>query len=135
MARAEIGVAAREHRVLSSMPTTGPSSTRRAAKGVSRRVPAVGGTRGVCWRCPTTCLRGIDRYATAPLQGRPTIVGRGVRRGFSLAWAHRTLPGHDPVLTTPVRQAEKLRDRIRHHEERYYVLDDPEISDAEFDAR
>ena len=37
-------------------------------------------------------------------------------------------------MTTPVRQAEKLRDRIRHHEERYYVLDDPEISDAEFDA-
>jgi DNA ligase (NAD+) len=27
-----------------------------------------------------------------------------------------------------------LRDRIRHHEERYYVYDQPEISDAEFDA-
>jgi DNA ligase (NAD+) len=27
-----------------------------------------------------------------------------------------------------------LRTRIRHHEERYYVLSDPEISDAEFDA-
>jgi DNA ligase (NAD+) len=27
-----------------------------------------------------------------------------------------------------------LRDLIRHHEERYYVLNDPEISDAEFDA-
>src|SRR6516162_944941 len=27
-----------------------------------------------------------------------------------------------------------LRDEIRHHEYRYYVLDDPEISDAEFDA-
>ncbi len=27
-----------------------------------------------------------------------------------------------------------LRERIRHHEERYYVHDDPEISDAEFDA-
>ena len=26
-----------------------------------------------------------------------------------------------------------LRDRIRYHEERYYVRDDPEISDAEFD--
>jgi DNA ligase (NAD+) len=26
-----------------------------------------------------------------------------------------------------------LRDQIRHHEYRYYVLDDPEISDAEFD--
>ena len=28
---------------------------------------------------------------------------------------------------------EALRDRIRYHEYRYYVLDDPEISDAEFD--
>jgi len=28
---------------------------------------------------------------------------------------------------------EKLRDKIRYHEHRYYVLDDPEISDAEFD--
>ncbi|HEY4052687.1 MAG TPA: NAD-dependent DNA ligase LigA, partial [Terriglobales bacterium] len=30
-------------------------------------------------------------------------------------------------------QLESLRDEIRHHEYRYYVLDDPEISDAEFD--
>src|SRR5947208_5473419 len=28
---------------------------------------------------------------------------------------------------------ESLREDIRHHEYRYYVLDDPEISDAEFD--
>ncbi|HXE91564.1 MAG TPA: NAD-dependent DNA ligase LigA [Terriglobales bacterium] len=28
---------------------------------------------------------------------------------------------------------EKLRDQIRYHEHRYYVLDSPEISDAEFD--
>ena len=31
-------------------------------------------------------------------------------------------------------QIEQLRERIRYHEERYYVLDDPEISDSEFDA-
>jgi len=30
-------------------------------------------------------------------------------------------------------QIDSLRDKIRHHEYRYYVLDDPEISDAEFD--
>ncbi|MFL6436823.1 MAG: NAD-dependent DNA ligase LigA [Terriglobales bacterium] len=30
-------------------------------------------------------------------------------------------------------EIEVLRDQIRHHEHRYYVLDDPEISDAEFD--
>lgn len=30
-------------------------------------------------------------------------------------------------------EIDALRDEIRHHEYRYYVLDDPEISDAEFD--
>src|SRR5438045_4661062 len=30
-------------------------------------------------------------------------------------------------------EIESLRDEIRYHEHRYYVLDDPEISDAEFD--
>ena len=31
------------------------------------------------------------------------------------------------------KKIDSLRDKIRHHEYRYYVLDDPEISDAEFD--
>ena len=31
------------------------------------------------------------------------------------------------------KEIEKLRDDIRYHEHRYYVLDDPEISDAAFD--
>jgi DNA ligase (NAD+) len=31
------------------------------------------------------------------------------------------------------KKIESLRDKIRYHEHRYYVLDDPEISDAEFD--
>jgi len=31
------------------------------------------------------------------------------------------------------REAEQLREKIRYHEYRYYVLDDPEISDAAFD--
>ncbi|MGH9400544.1 MAG: NAD-dependent DNA ligase LigA [Terriglobia bacterium] len=31
------------------------------------------------------------------------------------------------------KKIEKLRDEIRRHEHRYYVLDDPEISDSEFD--
>src|SRR5882757_7294943 len=32
-----------------------------------------------------------------------------------------------------LKKLEFLRDKIRHHEYRYYVLDDPEIADAEFD--
>src|SRR5574341_1080258 len=31
------------------------------------------------------------------------------------------------------RRLEALRGKIRYHEHRYYVLDDPEISDAEYD--
>ena len=33
------------------------------------------------------------------------------------------------------KEIEKLREEIRHHEHRYYVLDEPEISDFEFDHR
>jgi DNA ligase (NAD+) len=32
------------------------------------------------------------------------------------------------------KKIEVLREKIRHHEYRYYVLDDPEISDADFDS-
>src|SRR5687768_9844865 len=35
---------------------------------------------------------------------------------------------------TPAERIEELRREIRHHEERYYALNAPEISDAEFDA-
>jgi DNA ligase (NAD+) len=35
---------------------------------------------------------------------------------------------------TPAERIADLRARIRHHEDRYYVLNDPEIADAEFDA-
>ena len=35
---------------------------------------------------------------------------------------------------TPATRIADLRALIRHHEERYYVLNDPEIADAEFDA-
>jgi DNA ligase (NAD+) len=34
----------------------------------------------------------------------------------------------------PTARADELREQIRHHEHAYYVLDLPEISDAEFDA-
>src|SRR5215212_8689216 len=35
---------------------------------------------------------------------------------------------------TPAERIDELRRQIRYHEERYYVLSDPEIADAEFDA-
>src|SRR5215472_2136538 len=34
----------------------------------------------------------------------------------------------------PASEINELRDRLRHHEYQYYVLDQPEISDAEYDA-
>jgi DNA ligase (NAD+) len=35
--------------------------------------------------------------------------------------------------TTPEHRLKELRDAIRHHEERYYIHNDPEVSDEEFD--
>ena len=38
-----------------------------------------------------------------------------------------------PAAKDVEKKIETLREKIRHHEYLYYVLDDPEISDAEFD--
>src|SRR5580704_17769176 len=40
-----------------------------------------------------------------------------------------------PEALTPEKQIEALREELRHHEHLYYVLDAPEITDAEYDAR
>jgi len=37
-------------------------------------------------------------------------------------------------MKDPAREAEQLREELRRHEHLYYVLDQPEISDAEYDA-
>ena len=39
----------------------------------------------------------------------------------------------DPI-SSPAERIDELRRLIRHHEARYYILNDPEITDAEFDA-
>src|SRR5438874_6879416 len=51
-----------------------------------------------------------------------------LRRRYNLL---STMPAAIKEITKNI---EALREKIRHHEYRYYVLDDPEISDAEFDA-
>ncbi len=37
-------------------------------------------------------------------------------------------------MTGIAKKIEDLREKLRHHEYLYYVLDTPEISDAEYDA-
>ena len=37
------------------------------------------------------------------------------------------------IEAAPVERIDQLRDRIRYHEHRYFVLDDPEIADRDFD--
>ena len=36
-------------------------------------------------------------------------------------------------MKDPAAEINKLRDELRHHEHQYYVLDQPEITDAEYD--
>ncbi len=60
--------------------------------------------------------------------------GQGLLRteNWELPAAHY----NSPVMSSSAieKKIEALREKIRHHEYRYYVLDAPEISDAEFDA-
>jgi DNA ligase (NAD+) len=37
-------------------------------------------------------------------------------------------------MKDPIREIEELREELRHHEYQYYVLDQPEITDAEYDV-
>src|SRR5215213_3572007 len=37
-------------------------------------------------------------------------------------------------MTAPEERLKQLREAIRHHEERYYIHNDPEVSDEEFDT-
>ena len=37
-------------------------------------------------------------------------------------------------MTSVAQKIEALREKLRHHEHLYYVLDAPEISDAQYDA-
>src|SRR5205807_2834180 len=50
---------------------------------------------------------------------------------LALLWSSRA-----PLImsTAPEQRLKELRDAIRHHEERYYIHSDPEISDEQFDA-
>ena len=52
--------------------------------------------------------------------------------GFSPdSWINYRL---NPMKKDAAAEIETLRDQLRHHEYQYYVLDQPEISDAEYDA-
>ena len=67
----------------------------------------------------------------------------GVPPDFASGWIvneNRPLIGCDAFeynarsVSSLSQQAEALREKLRHHEHLYYVLDAPEISDAEYDA-
>src|SRR4051794_21402311 len=65
------------------------------------------------------CTRSRPAPSATPSSPCPITCCRAIAKGAAV----------------PVEQRLKeLRDAIRHHEERYYIHNDPQISDAEFDA-
>jgi DNA ligase (NAD+) len=76
----------------------------------------------------------LDQTRAAPLEfARVGIIDEnrflGIDGGLSRPLNYRGVPMKDPV-----REIEELREELRRHEHLYYVLDQPEITDADYDA-
>src|ERR1700737_750825 len=132
-----------------SVPSTSPSG-RRSRCTPSRRARSV--TR--CWRSRTTCSRAtVDCGSTSPScyatdpppprlrTGSPKFAAARCPRtkadGSCRRARGRAYPATDGrrrmSTKPPEERIRELGDAIRHHEERYYIHNDPEISDEEFD--
>jgi DNA ligase (NAD+) len=62
------------------------------------------------------------------------VAYRRHNRHTGLATLGLMAPPEDPFPNNPAERADELRAQIDYHSRRYYELDEPEISDAEFDA-
>src|SRR5208283_63270 len=77
-------------------------------------------------RCSKNCWKaGGNRRQRADPEGKEAVDSSQFEPHYNF-----------PVMSSSVveKKIESLREKIRHHEYRYYVLDAPEITDAQFDA-
>ncbi len=65
---------------------------------------------------------------------RPIILGRIYHHPLTVPSMGPVAEKGEPMSKDPRARAQKLRTLIRHHNYRYYTLNDPEITDAEYDA-
>src|SRR5688572_26239093 len=86
----------------------------------------------------------MDEMKPPRITGRRGVISaRSVaprQSGLNTAKASTLDPGgmENPTIrsmtkTTPSARAAELREQLQHHAHRYYVLDDPELPDAEYD--
>ena len=89
-------------------------------------------------RAPTpSAPSSISPSAFPPSPERDGLLALPTTSSAAIANMTRRSPITDrrsPMTHGPAKRVAELRTLIRHHEERYYVHDAPEISDAEFDA-
>src|SRR5436305_5901308 len=116
------------------------------AQAAQRPTAATTWTGKECWRTAASmagpAVNGSATQAARNSQGNSrwkVMVGGDCRtcmREFGNGAARRGngMSPTDPVSGDVVARAEELRDQIRYHNKRYHELDDPEISDAEYDA-
>ncbi len=83
----------------------------------------------------TSCTGRLAESSAAASAG-PVVNGSPAHRPRTSQGRRRSIGGEHATVTAmeAASRVEELRRLVEHHTERYYLLDDPEISDAEFDA-
>ena len=103
---------------------------RRPACSPTRRPPAC---RRSCRRTTGSSWRSRYLQQVPGVLGGVVVVGERIGVAGGVEIARREPVAEERELAEAKLRVEELREQLNHHRYRYHVLDDPEVSDAEYD--